>query len=101
MLFLYKVQAGTAANQRAESNQSLKGTLEIQAGHHGVADDLQAARVDVPIALEADVRIPGFLHCQRPQAVDDRPVIKRSRSRQQLSIQPCRLTQITHIQSNS
>ncbi|MNY46969.1 hypothetical protein D3C86_1822010 [compost metagenome] len=66
LLFLDNEQGETCADQRAEMSQSFECIFQVRTGHHGIADDLKQAWMEVLGRFQTNVGIAGGLSCQIP-----------------------------------
>lgn len=61
----------TVAQQRHEVNQALQRFLQVGAGHHHVAHQLETAGHEMRVNLQSDIRIARFDGRQLQQPIDD------------------------------
>ncbi|VVN21039.1 hypothetical protein PS639_04291 [Pseudomonas fluorescens] len=79
LLFLDNQHGETCADQWAEMSQSFECTFQVGTGHHGIADDLKHAGMEVLGQFQTDVWIAGRLSRQIQQAVDSASFAEGSR----------------------
>ncbi|MNI70758.1 hypothetical protein D3C73_1265880 [compost metagenome] len=98
LLFRDEKKAEAGADQRTEAHQAFKCQFKVEARHHRVADDLKGAGMEMPIGLEADVRIPCGLRGQLPQAIEHPSLAPRPGRVGEFQVQPGFPTQTGDIQ---
>ncbi|VVP60669.1 hypothetical protein PS850_06228 [Pseudomonas fluorescens] len=66
LLFLDNKKGETRTDQWVEMNQSFECLFQVRTGHHGIADDLKQAWMEVLGRFQTNVWIAGSLSCQIP-----------------------------------